>query len=310
MEIQAHPVEQHLKAADEVLVFNIRRLVRECSIEINVHDLGDLEASRAFVRAGTKVFVTFLPKQIWSDSLEACRIVRRAGFDPVPHIPVRLLSDGDMLERVFDGVSASGAQEVLLVSGDYPRPIGRYSCVEDVLDSGVLKRFPLQRISFAGHPEGHPRVPSAEIRRAERAKALRAAADGLEVSFVTQFFFEADPFLDWAAGLRADGVGARLVGGIVGPTNLATLFKMALRCGAGPSIRALGARPSAFTRLLKDHGPEEVLCDLASAWSAPRSHFDGIHVFCFGGFLRTCQWLHRVAQGSFFLLARGGFEIR
>jgi hypothetical protein len=33
--------------------------------------------------------------------------------------------------------------------------------------------------------------------------------------------------------------------------------------------------------------------------------FNGIHLFCFGGYLRTAAWLHRVAQGNFDLDARG-----
>lgn len=290
---------------------NIMRLAGDASIEINVQDLKDIEASRTLLKRGTKILVTFLPNQEWSDSESACRTLKQAGFTPVPHIPVRLLTDANMLDRVFSDLIEKGrAEEVLLLSGDYPQPRGPYSCVEDVLSTGVLKKFGLRHVCFAGHPEGHPHVSVEEIRRAERAKSLSAAADGVEVSLMTQFFFEAEPFLQWAEQMRASGVRARLVGGLVGPTRLSTLFKFAMRCGAGPSIRALGARPSTFSKLLGDHGPQNVLRDLADAQSRAEADLDGIHMFCFGGFLRTCEWLHRVANGHFSLNNNGGFDTK
>jgi hypothetical protein len=60
----------------------------------------------------------------------------------------------------------------------------------------------------------------------------------------------------------------------------------------------LGARPSSLLKLAADHGPELVLRELAQA-CRNRTDFDGIHLFCFGGFLRTCEWLHAAAEGRF-----------
>jgi methylenetetrahydrofolate reductase (NADPH) len=192
---------------------------------------------------------------------------------------------------------------VLLIAGDYPHASGPYAAVVDVLRTGKLGEHGLTRVSLAGHPEGHPKVPLTEIRRAEREKAELALALGLETTLLTQFFFEAQPFLDWAKQLRSDVPGVRLVGGLSGPASIATLFRYAVRCGVGPSIRALGARPTSLVKLIGDHGPEHVMRDLASA-TRP-GVFDGVHFFCFGGFLRTCDWLHRVADGRFELTAKG-----
>ena len=288
----------------------IARLAREASIEINVQDLKDLEASRALLRTGQKIFVSFLPKQSWEQTETACRTIKSAGLEPVPHVPVRLLADEQALDTLFGRlVCDAGVEEVLLLSGDYPQAIGPFSRVEDVLSTGVLAKYGLKRVSFAGHPEGHPKVPVEEIRRAERAKLLTAAESGMEASLVTQFFFEAEPFLAWERDLRSTGVRARFVAGLAGPARIATLFKFALRCGAGPSIRALGARPSAFTKLIGDHGPQNVMRDLAAAHSKGASGFAGIHLFCFGGYLRTCEWLNRLANGQFSLNRSGGFDL-
>lgn len=304
------PLQERVTSEDVAVEETIMRLAREASIEINVQDLKDLAASRPLLAPGKKIFVTFLPKQTWEATETACRTLKNAGFEPVPHIPVRLIKDAQRLDTILGGLVQHGqVREVLLLSGDYPHPEGPYASVEDVLNTDALSKFGLKRVCFAGHPEGHPNVQQEEIRRAERAKALSATGSGMEVTLVTQFFFEADPFLHWTHDLRAAGVTARIVGSLVGPTKLSTLFKYALRCGAGPSIRALGARPSAFTKLLGDHGPENVLRRLAHAIATGAADFDGIHLFCFGGYLRTCEWLHRVAEGQFTLNASGGFNI-
>ena len=85
-----------------------------------------------------------------------------------------------------------------------------------------------------------------------------------------------------------------IIAGLSGPPPLATLFRYAVRCGVGPSIRALGARPSSMLQLAGSHTPEDVLDDLATA-RAQGAQFDGVHWFGFGGFLRTCEWLHHLA---------------
>ena len=295
---------------DAALVEAIVQLAREASIEINVQDVADLEPSRALLAAGTKVYVSHLPRQSWLATETACRAVRAAGLRPVPHLPVRLVANASELDGVLDRlVAGARVDEVLLVAGDYPVAAGPYSMVADVLVTGALEKHGFKTVSMAGHPEGHPKVSLGEVRRAEREKVMLATRAGLDVNLVTQFFFEHMPFLDWVGDLRAQGVRARFVGGVAGPARPATLLKFAMRCGVGPSIRALTARPSSFMHLLGDHGPEHVVRGLAEARSIGAAEFGGIHLFGFGGYLRTCEWLSRVASGNFRLNGHGGLEV-
>lgn len=288
----------------------ITHLAREASIEINVHDVGHLEECRRLLPAGKAVYVSHLPKQEWRETEETCRAVRAAGFRPVPHVPVRLLPDAATMDRVLSGfVGSAQVDEVLLISGDYPQALGPYSEVLQLMNSGALQQHGLKRVSVAGHPEGHPKVQPAAIRRAELDKVRMAQHAGLDLTLVTQFFFEQTPFLEWARELRAAGVQARIVGGLAGPTKLSSLIKFAMRCGAGASMRVLTARPAAFTKLLGDHGPESVLRGLAQARCDNSSDFSGIHLFCFGGFVKTCQWLQAIADGRFMLDDGEGFKV-
>lgn len=289
----------------------IVQLAREASIEINVQDSSHLQDARKFLPAGTRIFVSHLPKQAWQATVDACKAVRAAGFEPVPHVPVRLLPNAEAFDELLgDFVSEAQVQDLLLISGDYPQPEGSFGAVTDAIRTGLLTRHGIANVSVAGHPEGHPSVALEEIRRAEVGKAVLAQQSGLQLSLVTQFFFEHQPFLNWVDEMRRKGVKARIIGGLAGPAGLTTLFKFAVRCGAGPSIRALGARPTSLMKLVGERGPECVVRGLAEAKVAGATDFAGVHLFCFGGFLKTCAWLHAVADGRFRFDDRGGFEVK
>lgn len=277
-------------------ITSVAGFARRASIELNVHEMKDLAAARALLPAGAKIYVSHLPKQAWADTIAASAAVREAGFDPVPHVPVRLLSDGEEAERLFAAlVARAHVAELLLISGDHAQPRGAYPAVLDLLQTGVLQRHGIARASFAGHPEGHPVVALHDIRRAESDKAQWAQLEGFAASFVTQFCFESEPFVSWANDARDRGIQARLIAGVAGPASIAKLVRFAVQCGVGRSIRALSARPGVMTRLLEEQGPERLLNELVQV-HAP---LDGIHLFGFGGFLRTCRWLRRAAAGEF-----------
>jgi len=72
-----------------------------------------------------------------------------------------------------------------------------------------------------------------------------------------------------------------------------------MRCGVGPSIRALGVRPGSLLKLMGDYTPNDLVVELAKARNSQPNLYSGLHVFCFGGLLRTCQWLNALAQGAF-----------
>jgi methylenetetrahydrofolate reductase (NADPH) len=289
--------------SDESLREVLMRLAHEASIELNVQDIPHLVASRAFLGSDTRIYVSHLPKQSFEQTLEACSAVRAVGFEPIPHVPVRLLESQEELSQLIDEAAARSVKELLLISGDYPHALGPYSAVADVLKAMDLRARGIERISIGGHPEGHAKVGLSDIRQAELDKARIANGQGLKTTFVTQFFFESKPFLEWAGTLRRNGANAAIRAGLAGPAKLSTLLRFAVRCGVGPSIRALGTRPGAFAKLLGEHGPENLLAELADSAIQRPEAFQGLHMFCFGGYLRTCRWLHAVASGHFKLNA-------
>ena len=283
-----------LGAATAAISTTISRLAGDASIEIGTHDVGELAAAREVLEPGRRLYVSFLPKQGWEETRQACIAVRKAGFEPVPHIPVRRIESEAALEKILRSVvDEAGVREVLLIAGDTPVVSGPFAATIQAMRTKAFASARLTRISFGGHPEGHPTVVPAEIRRAEREKATLAKEMGLEATFVTQFFFEAPSFLAWVDQLRANGIDAHVRAGLAAPASLGTLFRFALRCGIGPSIRALGSRQVSAFALAAERGPDEILQRLAEALVNGSARFDGVHFYSFGGFLRACEWLRR-----------------
>ena len=226
--------------------------------------MADLEPSRALLARHESLCEPPTEADLACDR-NGLPAVRAAGFLP-SRICRCAVTDEAALDRMLAGlIGGAQVQEVLLVAGDYAAPAGPYSMVADVLATGVLERHGLKRISMAGHPEGHPKVVLDEVRRAERERSCSQRGwprgdPGHGSSSSTS------RFCTGSASCAPKASACALVG-VAGPARTATLLKFAMRCGVGPSIRALSVHPSTFMRLIGDHGPEHVVRGLAEARS-------------------------------------------
>jgi len=288
----------------------IAALARAASVEMTWHDTPELPACRSLLAPGSQVHASFLPGQTWRQTVDTCIAIREASFEPVPHIATRRLMSVDALEKLaMDLFTEAQVERVLLIAGDSPETVGPFPSTLDALRSGALGGRGIRRIVVAGHPEGHPKLTRDELRRIERDKVTLAAEQNLELTFLTQFVFDAAPFLGWARELRALGVRSRLVVGLAGPAALSTLVKYAIRCGVGPSIRALTANPTSIAKLVGDRGPEKIVRAVAAAGVAGEIETFGIHLYSFGGLARTCAWMRAVADGRFALDGEDAFRL-
>jgi methylenetetrahydrofolate reductase (NADPH) len=279
------------RAAPDLARHRATELVAACSIEISPRDDFAGERLRELLDPGRTVFVNYPGSVTHHDIVAACTKLRRAGFDPVPHIAVRRLASftqaSDFLQRA---TAEAGVRRALIIGGDPDHPVGPFPDAYDLLASGLVDRYGLREVLFAGYPEGHPRIASRALDEALRAKVALARRQGLEVSLVTQFGFDAAPILHWIATLRAQDIVCPVRVGIAGPATVATLAKFAVRCGIGASLRALARGHTAFARILAEAGPDALVGALV-AEDDPRGPIDGLHVFTFGGVRRTAEWI-------------------
>jgi methylenetetrahydrofolate reductase (NADPH) len=79
--------------------------------------------------------------------------------------------------------------------------------------------------------------------------------------------------------------------GLAGPADRRTLWKYALHCGIGNSIRALGTRVDAVANLLARKTPDAIVRELAVAQRQdPGLGIEGVHIFTFGGVAGAAAW--------------------
>ena len=128
--------------------------------------------------------------------------MRRAGFNPVPHVAARRLASftqaNDFLRRAAGEAEVTAA---LLIAGDPDLPAGPFGDSLALLASGVVEGNGLRGLAFAGYPEGHPNIGVRALADALRGKIALARDRGLDVSLVTQFGFDAGPIQRWRDAL-------------------------------------------------------------------------------------------------------------
>jgi methylenetetrahydrofolate reductase (NADPH) len=265
----------------------VAELVATASIEVSPNDKLICEGLCDLFPAGTTVFVNHPSSADYHDIIGACVRLRRGGFEPVPHIAARRLTDVEgavnFLRRVTDEADVI---DVLLIGGDPDWPTGPFRDSLTLLASGLLECHGIERVRFAGYPEGHPLISAAALDRALAAKLAVANERGLVASLVTQFCFEAAPIEAWIARLRDRGIDCPVRIGVAGPARAATLVKFGVRCGIGSSLRALARGYPAFARVLTEAGPDALIDALVAREIA----IDSLHIFTFGGVLPTAGW--------------------
>lgn len=267
------------------------RLLDRVSLEATPKQILGAPELLAAMRPGAQVYVPNLPGRALEDSVEACRRLVALGHKPTAHVPARTLRSRSHFDEILGRLAASHANGLLLIAGEAPDPAGPFASVIDMLETGLVERHGFMKVGFAGHPEGHPLVASAELDRAIDLKVAWAAETGAEIWLVTQFVFEADPILGWEARLRERGVALAVRPGLPGPAKTATLVSYALSCGVAASARLLASRPSA-ARLFGRWTPDAVLDDLERHYAGDYGTLlDGVHFFPFGGLEATLKWI-------------------
>jgi methylenetetrahydrofolate reductase (NADPH) len=189
-----------------------------------------------------------------------------------------------VLERTLERLAAEAQVErCLVIGGDVDRPVGEFDAAIQLIETGLFQKYGVKRVALAVHPEGHPRVADEVMWPALPAKLEAARRAGLETYLVSQFAFDAAPYVTTARRLRASGLTEPLRVGVAGPAKRTTLIKYALMCGVGASLRAVRERHELAANLAGGETPEGLLRQLAAAQAKePSLGIDSVHFFTFG----------------------------
>jgi methylenetetrahydrofolate reductase (NADPH) len=278
-------------APDSAASSDLASLLASASVEISSrgHQVQELKDHFA---AGTDVTITFLPGDNYRHNVETAVALRRAGFNPVPHIAAREIASREALDDfLLRARVEADVGRVLLIAGDVLAAKGPFKSSRDVAASGLLAARGIAHVSVAGHPEGHPYLDEASAVRLLQAWRDWGHETDTHVDIVTQFCFESAPIVKLLGELRTRGIDLPVIVGLAGPATPATLMKFALRCGIGNSMRALRGQIGRYGRLLTDTGPDDVLRGLQAAPKAATAAIAGFHLFPFGGLRKARNWL-------------------
>lgn len=270
----------------------LHALASDASIEVTPRSLAGAAPPARLQAAGTSVYVPFLPRAHFEDTVAACRRLAREGVRPVPHLAARAVPSRPDLADWLGRLADIGVDSLFLIAGDVRVPHGPFSDTLGILESGQLQRHGFLRVGIAGYPEGHPAIDAAALHQALAQKAKYARDTGTDMWLVTQFAFEAKPVVAWLRAVRDGGIALPVRVGVPAPGKLQTLLGFALQCGVGASAKALIRRPVSGRKLAGRWTPDDLLVDLARHRLAdPTIPMVGIHLFPFGGVRQGTEWL-------------------
>ena len=280
----------------ERLADGLADLLHGYSAEVTSGDRNSIDAAITMMEPGAEVFIASHDSSD-RQALAAARL-KRGGLTPVPHIVARNIKNLPEFDALLGRLTnEAGVDRALILGGDRDQPAGDFSSSLQLLETGMLSKHGIRKIALSWYPEGHPRITTADLAAARAAKLAVAAKANLDVTFVSQFCFEAAPIVATAKQLRAAGVTAPLRVGVAGPASRTSLLKYAMICGVGASIRALKERPAA-RGMLAGETPAELLTEVARAQSTtPALGIQGVHFFTFASLAATVRFVdeHRRA---------------
>lgn len=271
----------------------IAELMVAGSLEISPRELHRAREVAALVPTGTCVYIPSLPGLPLARTLEAIAAIREAGLDPVPHVSARrILNREEFTDFLAKAAAQYGVHRVLLLGGDEPRPKGPFTDSLQILEERILADCGVREIGVAGYPEGHPRITLNALEKALARKLELAAKQSIGVYVMTQFSFAPARVVDYCSTLARMWPDLPVYVGIAGPTDPAALLRYAQRCGVSTSLRALRTLGTGIAQLVTNTDPQNHLATVARyAGTRDRSNVVGVHLYSFGGAVRTAAWM-------------------
>ena len=263
------------------------------------------------LKLGTKVNVTHLPGTSPIETIETSKQLYEQGMLPVPHLAVRSIQNLEALEILIKQLSEKAKiKEILIIAGSINKPVGDLYESMQVLNSGLIQKYGINKVGIAGHPEGSPDISDIQLELALKKKNEWAQQQGLDVYIETQFAFDSKPVLEWEKIIRENGNTLPIHVGIPGPATIKTLLKFAISSGIGPSLQMIKKQSKNITRLFTTQSPDKYIYGLARGMEQDKECLiKNFHFYPFGGFLKTVEWASALEKGLLRLDNSKGFEV-
>ncbi len=280
------------------------------TLEVTPGGAAKIEDFREVLRDNQIVYVTFLPGSDFRDTVTTVKKLKDQGMRPVPHFAARSIPSKAFFEENLKMLTAeTGVEEALLIGGGVDNPVGEFTESMQILRLGLFEKYGIKSLGVAGHPEGSPDIPEAEVVRAMLDKNAYAKQSPMHFYIATQFCFEAEPLIAWDRKIRAEGNELPIHIGIPGLATIKTLMKHAQACGIGNSMRFIAKQARNVAKLMSVSEPDKLIRDLAVYKATdPSCGIVQSHLYPLGGLKKSAAWLYAVQDGKFELNKKGGFK--
>lgn len=263
------------------------------ALEVAAKDIAQLEASKAEIPPGTPINIAFLGNEDHAQRVNAARVIRQCGFEPVPIISSRRIHSQSDLDGLLSALTGeAGPKRFIFVGGDPAAPAGPYPDSLALLESGVLERHAIGHVGIVAYPEGHPKIPADVLWRALAWKIAFLKDAGCTVEITTQFGFDADAIVRWIERLRRDGIDAPVRIGVAGPADVGKLLRYAKQFGVLTSVGVARRYGFSLANLIQRVGPERFMERLSAGLNGQDLGPVLYHLYPFGGIADAVRWMN------------------
>ncbi len=271
-----------------------RNMVDGYSLEMTAKELDGLREAAPLIRPNTQIAVTFLPGEEMAQRVEAAKLVRELGFEPIVHLSARRLTSKEELDGYLARITGeAGVKRVFLIAGDPPEPEGPFEDSMQIIESGLLEKHGIGIVGVGGHPEGHPNVSKADLWVWMEKKIAALRERGIVPLVVTQFAFDDDAIVEWVGEMRQRGIDVPVRLGVPGPAGIKRLLGFAKRCGVGASASVMKKYGVSLTNLIGSAGPDKLVDSLDKKLNQEEHGRVRLHFYPFGALTASAEWINK-----------------
>ena len=206
-------------------------------------------------------------------TLETCLFVKEKNEEACPHLS-GIGATKELIREILCEYKANVMERIVVLRGDLPSGSVGYGDFPYALD--LIKFIKETEDSFlieiAAYPEIHPDADSADTDFQNFVNKVDAGANGA----ITQFFFEPEPYFDFADKCEKKNISIPVIPGIMPVHNAEALNRMAKNCGANiPDWLQKGMQQYSSEIDLIKYGIEVIsdLCRKLIDFGSPGIHF-------------------------------------
>ena len=161
------------------------------------------------------------------------QVIKQTGIEAAPHLTC-IGSTRANIAALLAQYKAAGVKRIVALRGDLPATAMSNAAPGELRYANELVSFIRElhgdhfQLEVAAYPEMHPQAANPQADFEAYVRKVKAGAHGA----VTQYFFNADCYFDFAERSAAAGLSIPLVPGIMPIVNTAQLLRFSAACGA------------------------------------------------------------------------------